>query len=72
MNEHGLPMKKIDVVNTSSIATSIFINVVMNQVFNHSIRFAMTTLIERLGWRSVAALTADGEKYTDYMASLQV
>ena len=35
-------------------------------------RFAMTTLIQRLGWRSVAALTADGEEYTDYMASLQV
>ena len=32
----------------------------------------MTTLIQRLGWRSVAALTADGEEYTDYMASLQV
>ena len=32
----------------------------------------MTTLIQRLGWSSVAALTADGEKYTDYMASLQV
>ena len=32
----------------------------------------MTSLIQRLGWSSVAALTADGEKYTDYMASLQV
>ena len=32
----------------------------------------MTTLIQRLGWRSVAAPTADGEEYTDYMASLQV
>ena len=32
----------------------------------------MTSLIQRLGWSSVAALTADGEEYTDYMASLQV
>ena len=31
----------------------------------------MTSLIHKLGWRSVAAMTADGERYADYMASLQ-
>ena len=35
-------------------------------------RFAMTSLIHKLGWSSVAAITADGERYADYMSSLQV
>ena len=31
----------------------------------------MTSLINKLGWSSVAAITADGERYADYMSSLQ-
>ena len=34
-------------------------------------RFAFTELIKELGWNKVAALTQDGEKYSDYISTLQ-
>ena len=34
-------------------------------------RFAFTELIRKLGWNKVAALTQDGQKYSDYMSTLQ-
>ena len=34
-------------------------------------RYAFTELIRKLGWNKVAAITQDGQKYSDYMSTLQ-
>ena len=34
-------------------------------------RYAFTELIRCLGWTKVAAITQDGQKYSDYMSTLQ-
>ena len=35
-------------------------------------RFAYIKTLDALGWSKVAALTQDGQKYSDYMSTLQV
>ena len=38
---------------------------------NKQYKFAYIETMKRLGWRKVAALTQDGQKYSDYMPALQ-
>ena len=37
----------------------------------HHARHAYIATLQKLGWSKVAALTQDGQKYSDYMSSLQ-
>ena len=37
----------------------------------HHARHAYIATLQALGWSKVAALTQDGQKYSDYMSSLQ-
>ena len=38
---------------------------------NKQYKFAYIQTMKRLGWSKVAALTQDGQKYSDYMPALQ-
>ena len=57
------PLQRIN--NTSKYAQN------SNQHYNSLSRHAYIATLKKLGWSKVAALTQDGQKYSDYMSLMQ-